>query len=250
MEEILRILEQTEQILSQKSRKDGKRQKVNSKIIIMLTHNDQTVKNAIEVFDTCKDLPVDYWGFKDVGLEKAKMVELIQHMKEAGKTTFLEVVTYTEEACMNGAKLAVELGFDYLMGTLFYDSVYAYLKEHEIKYLPFCGNVSGSPSVLEGSFDDIIEDASHMLDQGVDGIDLLAFRHEQGGALAREYCARVNKPVVIAGSINSEARISFINEINPWAFTMGSALFTENFAPGDGFRENLQEVIAYMNEIK
>ncbi len=221
-----------------------------SKIIIMLTHNDQTVKNAIEVFDACKDLAVDFWGFKDVGLEKEKMAELIQHMKAAGKTTFLEVVTYTEEECMNGAKLAVELGFDYLMGTLFYDSVYAYLKEHEIKYLPFCGKVSGSPSVLEGSFEEIIKDANTMLEKGVDGIDLLAFRHEQGAELAREYCAKVDKPVVIAGSINSEARISFVNEINPWAFTMGSALFTENFAPGDGFRENLQEVIDYMNEIK
>ncbi len=221
-----------------------------SKIIIMLTHNDQTVKNAIEVFDACKDLAVDFWGFKDVGLEKEKMAELIQHMKAAGKTTFLEVVTYTEEECMNGAKLAVELGFDYLMGTLFYDSVYAYLKEHEIKYLPFCGKVSGSPSVLEGSFEEIIKDANTMLEKGVDGIDLLAFRHEQGAELAREYCAKVDKPVVIAGSINSEARISFVNEINPWAFTMGSALFAENFAPGDGFRENLQEVIDYMNEIK
>ncbi len=79
-----------------------------SKIIIMLTHNDQTVKNAIEVFDACKDLAVDFWGFKDVGLEKEKMAELIQHMKAAGKTTFLEVVTYTEEECMNGAKLAVD----------------------------------------------------------------------------------------------------------------------------------------------
>lgn len=223
---------------------------MNSKIIIMLTHNDQTVKNAIEVFDACKDMAVDYWGFKDVGLEKEKMVELIQHMKAAGKTTFLEVVTYTEEECMNGAKLAVELGFDYLMGTLFYDSVYDYLKKHDIKYLPFCGKVSGSPSVLEGSFEEIIADANAMLEKGVDGIDLLAFRHVQGAELAREYCAKVDQPVVVAGSINSEARISFVNEINPWAFTMGSALFTGNFAPGEGFRENLQEVIDYMNEIK
>ena len=78
----------------------------------MLTHNDKTVKNAQEVFEACKDLPIEYWGFKDVGLEKPKMVELINAMKAAGKTTFLEVVTYSEEECMAGAKLAVELGFD------------------------------------------------------------------------------------------------------------------------------------------
>jgi len=221
-----------------------------SKIIIMLTHNDMTVKNAQEVFESSKDLPVDFWGFKDVGLEHEKMAELIGAMKAAGKTTFLEVVTYSEEECMAGAKTAVELGFDYLMGTLFFDSVYAYLKEHQVKYLPFCGTVAGSPSVLSGSFDEIIADAKSMLDKGVYGIDLLAFRHEHGAELAEAYCAAVKAPVVIAGSINSNERIDFINRIDPWAFTMGSALFTENFAPGQGFRKNLEAVVAYMDSIR
>ncbi len=220
-----------------------------SKIIIMLTHNDQTVKDALQVFEQCKDLPIDFWGFKDVGLPREEMKTLIDAMKAAGKTTFLEIVTYSEQECMNGAKLAVELGFDYLMGTLFFDNVYNYLKTQKIKYLPFCGTVSGSPSILEGSFDDIIADAQQMIDKGVDGIDLLAFRHKQGAELAREYCSRVKAPVVIAGSINNYERIEFINEINPWAFTMGSALFTANFVPHADFRTNLIAVIEYMNQI-
>lgn len=66
-------------------------------IVIMLTHNDLTVKNAMEVFESCKDLPVKNWGFKDVGIPVEEMVELNKAMKAAGKTTFLEVVTYTEE---------------------------------------------------------------------------------------------------------------------------------------------------------
>lgn len=221
-----------------------------SKIIIMLTHNDQTVKNAIEIFDSCKDLPVEFWGFKDIGLPTDEMAELIKLMKMAGKTTFLEVVTYTEEECMAGARLAVKLGFDYLTGTIFYDSVWEYLKTEGIKYLPFCGKISGNPSVLEGKFDEIIYDALQLLDKGVYGIDLLAFRHNDGAGLAKYYCEKIKKPVVIAGSINSEDRIDFINDLNPWAFTMGSALFTENFAPGKGFRENLKKVIEYMVSIK
>lgn len=223
---------------------------MDSKIIIMLTHNDRTVKNAIDIFESCKDLPVEFWGFKDVGLEKEKMADLIRRMRAAGKTTFLEVVTYSEEECMSGAKLAVELGFDYLMGTLFYDNVYDYLKKNKVKYLPFCGKVFGSPSVLEGTFEEIIKDANDMLGKGVYGIDLLAFRHEQGAELAKEFCEKIDKPVVVAGSINSEERISFINSIHPWAFTMGSALFTENFVPGGSFRENLQKVIGYMDSIE
>ena len=66
-----------------------------SKIIIMLTHNDRTVENALDIFESCKDLPVECWGFKDVGLPIPKMKALVSAMKAAGKVTFLEVVTYT-----------------------------------------------------------------------------------------------------------------------------------------------------------
>ena len=57
-------------------------------------------------------------------------------------------------------------------------------------------------------------------------------------------------PYIEDGNINSPERIGFINEINPWAFTMGSALFTENFAPGKSFRENLEEVVRIMDSIE
>ena len=109
---------------------------MNAQIIVMLTHNDRTVKNALEIFEESKSLPVQLWGFKDVGLEREQMLELIGAMKAAGKTTFLEVVSYSEEACMRGARLAVEMGFDYLMGTVYYPSVFAYLQTQRIKFLP------------------------------------------------------------------------------------------------------------------
>lgn len=70
------------------------------KIIIMLTHNDKTVPDAIEIFEENKDLPIQYWGFKDVGMEPAKMKVLCDKMHEAGKTAFLEVVSIPEEECM------------------------------------------------------------------------------------------------------------------------------------------------------
>ena len=107
----------------------------------MLTHHDKTVENAIEVFLSCKDLPVSYWGFKNVGLEKERMNELVNEMKKEGKKTVLEVVTYSEIECMASAKLAVELGFDYLMGTVFYNSVWEYLKDKKIMYYPFTGRI-------------------------------------------------------------------------------------------------------------
>lgn len=217
------------------------------RIIVMLTHHDKTVQEAVEVFHSCSDLPINYWGFKDIGLLPKEMATLVHLMKKSGKKTFLEVVSYSEKACLRGAKLAVEMGFDYLMGTIYYASVVDFLSTQNIKYLPFCGNVHGSPSVLEGSIQEIIMDARKLLGMGVYGIDLLAFRHTNGQDLASTYCQAIHEPVVVAGSINSLARIDFINSINPWGFTMGSALFEKKFAPEGDFRTNLINVCDYMN---
>ena len=84
-------------------------------LIVMLTHNDRTVENAYEIFDACKDTKAKYWGFKEVGIPLDEMKKLCSYMKACGKTTFLEVVAYTEEECLAGAKMAVECGFDCLM---------------------------------------------------------------------------------------------------------------------------------------
>lgn len=219
-------------------------------IIVMLTHNDQTVNNAIDIFEDCKELPVKNWGFKDVGLDKSSMHKLIDNMKEAGKTTFLEIVTYTEDECMAGARLAVDFGFHYLMGTLYYDSVHEYIKTKEMKYFPFCGDVEGSPSVLKGTNEEIITDAKEMIKKGVEGFDLLAYRHViDGQKLAEDFCSAIDVPVIIAGSINSYEKIEIVSKIDPWAFTMGSALIEKKFNSSGTFKENLELVLSFMDGI-
>ncbi len=216
-------------------------------IVIMLTYNDVTVKDAMEVFQECKDIDVKHWGFKNVGLPKDQMKAVATAMKEAGKETFLEVVTYDEESCLDGAKTAVECGFDCLMGTLYFESVHNYLKEHGVEYMPFVGKVSGSPSILEGTNEEIIEDAKNMMAKGIKGFDILAYRHVvDGEKLARDFCKAVDAKICIAGSINSFGRIDTMFDIGPWGFTMGSALFDKKFVADGSFRENLIAVADYM----
>lgn len=221
------------------------------KIIIMLTHNDKTVPNAIELFEENKDLPIQYWGFKDVGMAPDKMKLLCTKMREAGKTSFLEVVSYTEEECMIGAEIAVECGFDYLLGTLYYESVAEYIKKQDLKYCPFAGKVSGSPSILEGTLEEMLVQEAEFADNGVFGTDLLGYRYTEGdpNILSAEYIKYAKRPVVLAGSIGSEERIKLVKDMNPWTFTMGSALFTENFVGGGSFRENLEYVVDFLKTL-
>ena len=219
------------------------------KIIVMLTYNDRTVEHALEVFESCKDLPVEFWGFKNVGIPTSAMRRLHDAMKAAGKKTFLEVVTYTRESCLEGAKLAVDFGFDHLMGTILFPEVWEYLKDKPIRYLPFVGEVSGSPSILEGSLADMLGQAARYSDVGIPGVDLLAYRWtgDDPETLAKEFVAGAPLQVVVAGSISSPERIAAVQYIAPWAFTMGSALFTRNFVPEGSFRENLEKVLDIMD---
>src|SRR5918996_1658077 len=131
-------------------------------LIVMLTHQDQTVPNALQLFERTKEYPITHWGFKDVGLPPEAMQSLVTAMKAAGKTTFLEVVSLSEQEGLRGARLAVELGFDILMGTVFFPSIAEYLKDKPIRYYPFPGNVHSHPSILDGTIDDIVTHAREL----------------------------------------------------------------------------------------
>ena len=218
------------------------------KMIIMLTYNDKTVSNALEIFDQCKELSVECWGFKNVGLPVEKMKKLVINMKETKKTTFLEVVTYNEKSCLDAAKLALECQFDYFMGTNYFESVNNLLKGKPIKYFPFCGKVSGSPSILEGSIQEIIDDVKFMGEKGVDGVDLLAYRYTgDAEKLAQQFIESIKIPVVLAGSINSFDRLDKMKEYNPWGFTIGTAFFDKIFVKDGSFKEQIIKVLSYMN---
>lgn len=219
--------------------------KHSSDLIVMLTYNDRTVPNAAEVFEQCKDSKAKYWGFKEKGLPLDQMKSLFARMKECGKTTVLEVVEYTEAECLEGAKMAAECGCDILMGTLFFDSVNAFCHEHGIKYMPFVGKVTERPSILNGSYDDMVEEAKMCIEKGAYGIDLLAYRYTGNPTELLQYFAeRVDAPVCIAGSVNNFSRIDEVSGAGLSSFTIGSAFFDNAF---DGtFAEQIDKVCDYL----
>ena len=122
-----------------------------TRLIVMLTHHDRTVPDAPAVFEACRGCGAGYWGMKEEGLPPEEMRALYRRMKACGKKTALEVVAYTEAEGLQGARLAADCGCDLLMGTLFFDSIAAFCREHGLRYLPFVGRVRGRPSVLEGT---------------------------------------------------------------------------------------------------
>ena len=216
-----------------------------SELIVMLTYNDCTVKDVSRIFEYCKNTKAKYWGFKEKPLPLEEMKQLFTYMKQCGKTTFLEVVEYTEEECLQGAQLAIDCGVDILMGTVFFDSVNELCQKHHLKYMPFIGEVTERPSILSGSIDEMISEAKEYLAKGVYGFDLLGYRYVgEATQLNKQFVKSIDAPVCLAGSINSFERLDEVKEANPWAFTIGSAFFDQCF--GDDFAEQIDTVIDYI----
>ena len=215
-------------------------------LIVMLTHNDRTVLNAREVFEECRDSKAEYFGFKEEPLPFDEMKTLFEYIKSCGKKAVLEVVAYSEEEGIAGAKTAVDCGCDILMGTMYFDSVRDICKENGIKYLPYVGSITERPSVLSGGIDDMIAEAESCLEKGADGFDLLGYRYTGDAVqLNRRFSSEVKAPVCIAGSVNSYERLDEVKSASPWAFTIGGAFFEHRF--GDSFREQIDNVCDYIN---
>ena len=219
--------------------------KTTPELVVMLTKDDKTVKNAASLFAELRDSRAACFGFKEKPLPLEEMKQLIGEMKACGKTTFFEVVEYTEPECLEGARAGYECGCDVLMGTVFFDSVNDFCKEHGMKYMPFVGIVTERPSVLNGTADDMIREAEEYLAKGVYGFDLLGYRYT-GNAydLIRRFTKEVGAPVCVAGSVDSFERLGELKEISPRYFTVGSAFFDGKF-PGS-FKEQIDAVCGFM----
>lgn len=214
-------------------------------LIVMLTHNDRTAVNAREIFEQCKTSKAKCWGFKEEPLPLDEMKKLFARMKEFGKTTFLEVVTYSEHEGLDGAKIAAECNCDFLMGTKFFDSINDFCKQRGIHYMPFVGKVSARPSILEGTLEEMLEEARHCLAKGVYGLDLLGYRYTGDAvALNKNFVAGVKAPVCIAGSVNSFERLGELKNFSPQLFTIGGAFFENKF--GGTFAEQIDKVCDFM----
>ncbi|MCK5567905.1 MAG: hypothetical protein KAI62_08325 [Actinomycetia bacterium] len=215
------------------------------KLILMFTFKDMTVPDSIDYFEQIKDFPVDYFGYKEIGLEPEKMKLLNEKIHKAGFQSFLEVVEYEEEAILGPARMAIDMGFDHLMGTVYFPSIWSVIGK-KIKYLPFCGKVYDRPSILGGTIDEITEDAKRIEAEGVDGFDLLAYRYidpSKVDELVRKVNNAVDVPIVSAGSINSLDRVQETIDQGIWGFTIGGAFFEKKFVPDGSYRENVAAVL-------
>jgi hypothetical protein len=217
--------------------------------IFMLTQHDQTVPDAMRVYDEIRDTGLRYVGFKDVGLPPARLRELATAMRADGRKVFLEVVSEREEDELRSVEAALEIGVDWLMGGTHPDEALERLDRlgppgtpGRPRYCPFPGRVVDHPSVLLGTIDEIAQSARSLTSRaGVHGLDLLAYRWDGDvPTLVRHVVDASSGPVIAAGSVDSAERINALAAAGAWAFTIGGAIFDARLPAGPSVREQVQ----------
>ena len=213
----------------------------------MLTRDDQTVEDCLELVDIAKQSGVTHMGFKDVGVDCATLRDLNDSIKQAGATSYMEVVSTTEETCLSSTRTARDIGVDRLLGGTHVEAILALLEGRDIAYYPFPGRPEGHPTRLARDAADVAADCRRLEACGSAGVDLLAYRAVDADPLDLIRAARgsLNGELVVAGSIDSPARIRDIAAAGCDAFTIGSAAFDGSFSPRKGsLQSQLCDILA------
>ena len=217
--------------------------------IFMLTRQDQTVTDCLEVFEEIRPLGLGHVGFKDVGVDRGTLHRLTRAIKESGATSYLEVVSTSREAALNSARTAVEIGIDRLMGGTDVAEIMKLVRQTGTAYYPFPGKPVGHPTKLGGTPQLVEEHCRSYLAMGCAGVDLLAYRATEAEPIELVKAARRGLGregyLICAGSVDSPMRIQALKQAGCDAFTIGSAAFDGSFSVRKGrLAGQLQDIVA------
>lgn len=204
----------------------------------MLTRQDRTIADCLEVMDLIAPARLRHIGFKDVGVPPDILQKLTDRIRAAGATAYMEVVSTTPEACLNSARVAAQLGIDRLLGGTDVEAVQGIIKGSKMEYYPFCGFPTGHPTKLGGRPDQIEAHCRRFIERGCAGTDLLAYRATASDPIDLVKAARrglgSGKYLIVAGSVSTAKQIADLKRAGADAFTIGSAAFDGSYAPNMG----------------
>lgn len=216
--------------------------------IFMLTRDDQTIMDALDVLDGIDSVPLGHIGFKDVGVDKQTLAQINDHIKGNHATSYMEVVSTSKEACLESARVAVEIGVDRLLGGTEVDEVLAIVDGTGVEYFPFPCHPYDHPTKLGGTPVDAMQHCRRFRQKGCAGADLLAYRATESDPLALVSAAKEGLGdgyLIVAGSVSTPKQIADLASAGADAFTIGSAVFDGTFSPRKGaLQSQLNDVLS------
>lgn len=215
-----------------------------AEFIFMLTRDDRTIADARRVYESVADTGIQHVGCKDLGLPRDELAALMQDIRANGHTSYLEVVSETDEATLQSARVAAEIGPDHLIGGTLIEPIQKLIAGTGVRFFPYIGHIIDHPCLLRGTIEEIAGNARQADALGVDGINLLAYRYDGDVDDLVEAVVRATPlPVIAAGSVDSADRIRALTERGVWAFTIGTAALDRRLVPGAPLADQLRYIL-------
>ena len=215
--------------------------------IFMLTRNDRTIDDALDLVELIRPVGLTHIGFKDVGADPASLTALVDAIHESGATSYMEVVSTTAKECVRSATLARDLGVHRLLGGTQIEAILPLLEGSATTYYPFSGKPIGHPTILAGQPDDVESDCRRFVEAGCAGSDLLAYRASEADPIELVRAARMglgpDALLIVAGAVDRFQQICDLKEAGADAFTIGTAVFDGSYSPRKG------SILSQLNDV-
>jgi hypothetical protein len=206
--------------------------------IFMLTRDDATVADALDLVERVKPLGLRRIGFKDVGAQPETLRRLVVAIRGAGASAWMEIVSTSRTDELRSIALGRDLGVDFLMGGVEAEEGVRILEGSPTRYLPFAGKPTGHPTSLGGGTQEVEAHCRAFAALGCAGVDILAYRATEAEPLDLVAACRrgigASGLVVAAGSIDCAERVAAVRAAGADAFTIGTAALDGSYAPGAG----------------
>lgn len=217
--------------------------------IFMLTRDDRTIEDCLDLIDLIRPVGLAHVGFKDMGVSPDVLRALTKTIHATGATSYMEVVSTTPESCLASARVARDLGVNRLLGGTQVDDILDILEGSGTEYYPFPGRPVGHPTRLGGMPSEVEAQCRDLVAKGCAGCDILAYRATEADPIDLVKAARrglgPDKYLIVAGAVTSAERVRAVRAAGADAFTIGTAVFNGSYSPTKGsILSQLRDVLA------
>jgi hypothetical protein len=214
--------------------------------VLMLTEQDRTIPDAVDVYEKLSVDELRLIAFKDVGTDPHMARDLTEAAHADGRSVLLELADTSDAGQEIGCRLALDLGVDRVVGTWRPSAAAAFAGNDSIEYWPFAGALSGSPLVLDSSPDELAAEAQRLsATDGVAGVVLMPYRQTSYDPvlLMKRTASAANVPLLIAGGVRDAAQITDIAAAGAWGFTMGGAALADRHDDPASVTKRVSEIM-------
>ncbi|MGW4378913.1 hypothetical protein [Kitasatospora sp. NPDC004531] len=212
----------------------------------MLTEQDITIPDAVDVYQKLAVDELRLIAFKDVGTDPIMAKDLTEAAHADGRSVLLELADTSDAGQERGYQLALDLGVDRVVGTWRPSAAQEFAQSGKPEYWPFVGSMSGSPLELASTPDELAAQAEQLnATAGVAGLVLMPYRQKSydPALLMQRTAAAGPAPLLIAGGVRGAEQITSIAAAGAWGFTMGGAALADRHDDPASVTKRVAEIL-------